>query len=82
MIAGDLVPRDPPRSLGRGLAGIARASFPGDDRQGCLQDIHWYDGVLGLFPDPTRWAALIAAQLFEAARAPPSPDVLEAIATG
>jgi carboxypeptidase Taq len=45
------------------LVGVA----PPDDRTGCLQDIHWYDGAWGYFPTYTL-GAMIAAQLFDAAR--------------
>jgi carboxypeptidase Taq len=79
MIAGDLVPRDLPGAWADGLRqllGIAPAS----DREGCLQDIHWYDGVWGYFPTYTL-GALIAAQLFEAVR-DAIPAVQEAIARG
>jgi carboxypeptidase Taq len=79
MIAGDLVPRDLPGAWAEGLRGLL-GIVPADDRQGCLQDIHWYDGVWGYFPTYTL-GALIAAQLFEAARTA-IPDVLEAIAAG
>jgi len=40
---------------------------PPDDRLGCLQDIHWYDGAFRLFPDYTL-GAMAAAQLFDAAK--------------
>ena len=79
MIAGDLVPADLPGAWADGLhqlLGIA----PANDREGCLQDIHWYDGVWGYFPTYTL-GALIAAQLFEAAREA-IPDVLGAIGRG
>jgi carboxypeptidase Taq len=79
MIAGDLVPRDLPGAWAEGLRGLL-GIVPADDREGCLQDIHWYDGVWGYFPTYTL-GALIAAQLFDAARAA-MPDVLEAIAEG
>ena len=39
---------------------------PPDDRLGCLQDIHWYDGAFGYFPTYTL-GAMAAAQLFDAA---------------
>jgi carboxypeptidase Taq len=79
MIAGDLAPRDLPEAWAEGLRGLL-GIVPTDDREGCLQDIHWYDGIWGYFPTYTL-GALIAAQLFEAARAA-IPDVLEAIAGG
>jgi carboxypeptidase Taq len=40
---------------------------PPDDRQGCLQDIHWYDGGFGYFPTYTL-GAMTAAQFFDAAK--------------
>ena len=79
MLAGDLVPADLPGAWAEGLRGLLGIA-PANDREGCLQDIHWYDGVWGYFPTYTL-GALIAAQLFEAARAA-LPDVSEAIAAG
>ena len=53
---------------------------PPSDREGCLQDIHWYDGAWGYFPTYTL-GAMTAAQLFEAAcRA--QPDIPAAIGKG
>jgi carboxypeptidase Taq len=79
MIAGDLVPANLPGAWAEGLRQLLGIT-PTNDREGCLQDIHWYDGVWGYFPTYTL-GALIAAQLFEAARES-IPDVLEAIAQG
>ena len=53
---------------------------PPDDRLGCLQDIHWYDGAFGYFPTYTL-GAMTAAQLFAAA-AEAVPDVRSLIAEG
>ena len=45
---------------------------PPSDREGCLQDIHWYAGEFGYFPTYTL-GALAAAQLYDAAtRAEPT----------
>jgi carboxypeptidase Taq len=51
---------------------------PPDDRLGCLQDIHWYDGAWGYFPTYTL-GAMTAAQLFAAAKQarPEIPGALE-----
>jgi carboxypeptidase Taq len=79
MVAGELDPRDLPAAFDEGLReliGVTSAS----DRDGVLQDIHWYDGYWGYFPTYTL-GALIAAQLFAAARAA-LPGLLEAIAQG
>ena len=53
---------------------------PPDDREGCLQDIHWYDGAWGYFPTYTL-GAMTAAQLFAAAKRA-DPRILPAIAKG
>jgi carboxypeptidase Taq len=79
MIAGDLAPANLPAAWTEGLRQLLGIT-PTNDREGCLQDIHWYDGVWGYFPTYTL-GALIAAQLFEAARRA-LPDLLEAIAQG
>lgn len=55
-------------------------SRPPTDREGCLQDIHWYDGAFGYFPTYTL-GAMTAAQLFAAARAA-EPDVLASLEQG
>jgi carboxypeptidase Taq len=39
---------------------------PPNDREGCLQDIHWYDGAWGYFPTYTL-GAMAAAQLYDTA---------------
>ncbi len=79
MIAGDLVPRDLPGAWADGLRSLLGVA-PGNDRDGCLQDIHWFDGSWGYFPTYTL-GAMIAAQLFEAARLEIS-DLMAAIAEG
>ena len=53
---------------------------PPDNRLGCLQDIHWYDGAWGYFPTYTL-GAVAAAQLFAAARTS-LPGLNNAIARG
>jgi carboxypeptidase Taq len=66
LIAGDLVLADLPAAWNAGMATLIGA-VPPDDRSGCLQDIHWYDGLFGYFPTYTL-GAMIAAQLFDAAK--------------
>lgn len=53
---------------------------PPDDRRGCLQDIHWAEGLFGYFPTYTL-GNLYAAQLFAAARRA-MPDLDDSIARG
>ena len=40
---------------------------PKNNKEGCLQDIHWFDGTFGYFPTYTL-GALYAAQLFAEVR--------------
>jgi carboxypeptidase Taq len=79
MLAGDLSPADLPGAWAEGMRELLGVA-PETDREGCLQDIHWYDGNWGYFPTYTL-GALIAAQLFEAARRD-MPDLTHAIAAG
>jgi carboxypeptidase Taq len=67
MLAGDLEPRDLPGAFADGLRGLIGVTPP-NDRDGVLQDIHWYDGAWGYFPTYTL-GALLAAQLFAAGEA-------------
>jgi carboxypeptidase Taq len=67
MISGDLVVADLPGAWNDGLDHLLGITPP-DDSQGCLQDIHWYDGAFGYFPSYTL-GAMAAAQLMQAARA-------------
>ena len=79
MVAGDLSVADLPGAWAeemRRLLGIT----PPDDARGCLQDIHWYEGMFGYFPAYTL-GAMAAAQLMAAARAA-MPDLDRALAKG
>jgi carboxypeptidase Taq len=66
MISGDLAVADLPGAWNDGLSALL-GIVPPDDQQGCLQDIHWYDGAFGYFPSYTL-GAMAAAQLMAAAR--------------
>jgi carboxypeptidase Taq len=79
LIAGDLALKDLPAAWNDGMIemlGIA----PPDDRRGCLQDIHWYDGAFGYFPTYTL-GAMTAAQLFAAAKRA-DPGIMPGLAEG
>nr|WP_294514211.1 carboxypeptidase M32 [uncultured Rhodopila sp.] len=67
LIAGDLDVADLPGAWNQGLQSLLGITPP-NDAEGCLQDIHWYDGAFGYFPSYTL-GAMSAAQLMEAARA-------------
>jgi carboxypeptidase Taq len=79
ILAGDFALADLPGAWAEGLRALLGVA-PADDRDGCLQDIHWYEGIWGYFPTYTL-GALIAAQLFDAVRRA-IPDVLAAISVG
>ena len=79
MIAGDLALRDLPAAWNDGMRDLLGV-VPPDDRWGCLQDIHWYDGAWGYFPTYTL-GAMTAAQLFAAARAA-VPEIEDALGRG
>ena len=66
LIDGQLAVHDLPGAWNDGLQALLGITPP-DDAQGCLQDIHWYDGAFGYFPSYTL-GAMAAAQLMAAAR--------------
>jgi carboxypeptidase Taq len=66
LMAGDLQVADLPGAWRDGLQALL-GIVPPDDARGCLQDIHWYDGLFGYFPSYTL-GAMAAAQLMAAAR--------------
>jgi carboxypeptidase Taq len=76
LLSGDLLLADLPGAWRDGMRELLGVTVP-DDRTGCLQDIHWYDGAIGYFPTYTL-GAMTAAQLFQAAVAavPSIPDDL------
>jgi carboxypeptidase Taq len=79
LIAGDMELDDLPAAWNAGMKELL-GIVPPSDREGCLQDIHWYDGAWGYFPTYTL-GAMTAAQLFDAARRA-KPEIPEAIGKG
>lgn len=65
MVAGDLAVADLPGAWCDGMRALLGIDVA-DDKDGCMQDIHWYGGDFGYFPTYTL-GALAAAQLFRAA---------------
>jgi carboxypeptidase Taq len=72
LLAGDLAVADLPVAWNEGMSELLGIT-PADDREGCLQDIHWPAGAIGYFPCYTL-GALMAAQLF-AAMIEAEPDI-------
>ena len=66
LLSGDLAVADLPGAWNDGFTALLGITPP-NDAQGCLQDIHWYDGAIGYFPSYTL-GAMAAAQLMAAAR--------------
>ncbi len=66
LLSGDLAVADLPAAWNDGFKALLGITPP-NDAQGCLQDIHWYDGAIGYFPSYTL-GAMAAAQLMAAAR--------------
>lgn len=79
LLAGGLAVADLPRAWREGMRDLLGV-VPPNDRLGVLQDIHWPLGIVGYFPCYTV-GALLAAQLFEVARAE-LPDLDEETAAG
>lgn len=65
LIAGDMKIADVPAAWNDGMQELLGITPP-SDREGCLQDIHWFHGSFGYFPTYTM-GALAAAQIFSAA---------------
>jgi len=66
LLSGNMSLDDLPAAWNDGMKGLLGITPP-SDREGCLQDVHWYDGAWGYFPTYTL-GAMTAAQLFAAAR--------------
>jgi len=79
LLSGDLPLDDLPGAWNDGMKELLGLSPP-DDRDGCLQDIHWFDGAFGYFPSYT-FGALTAAQFFAAATETDG-DILPGIGRG
>ena len=79
LIAGEMELEALPSEWNRGMEDLLGITPP-EDRLGCLQDIHWYDGAWGYFPTYTL-GAMTAAQLFSAAKQA-RPEIPEALGRG
>jgi carboxypeptidase Taq len=79
LVAGDLEVADLPGAWNEGMKSLLGITPP-SDREGCLQDIHWYGGSVGYFPCYSL-GAMTAAQLYAAA-CKANPDIPAAIARG
>jgi carboxypeptidase Taq len=80
LIDGSLPPEDVPEAWDARMREMLGLSTLGNDRDGCLQDVHWPSGLFGYFP-AYALGALTAAQLFRAARHA-HPDLMAQIGRG
>nr|WP_298682075.1 carboxypeptidase M32 [uncultured Dongia sp.] len=78
LISGDLKLADLPGAWNDGMKQLLGLTVT-NDREGCLQDIHWFDGLFGYFPCYSL-GAMTAAQFFAAALrdVPGIPAAIEA----
>lgn len=68
LIAGKLEVKDLPEAWNEKMLVYLGISTLENDKDGCLQDVHWPSGAFGYFPLYTL-GAMVAAQLFSAAQA-------------
>ncbi len=80
LLSGQLALVDLPEAWDLAMGEYLGLSTRGNDRDGCMQDVHWFAGSFGYFPCYTL-GALMAAQLFAAARQA-IPDVEMLIGQG
>ena len=69
LLSGDLPLSDLPDAWNRGMEQLLGVT-PGNDGEGCLQDIHWCFAEFGYFPSYAL-GAMLAAQQFEGLRQQP-----------
>jgi carboxypeptidase Taq len=79
MVAGELEVSDLPQAWREGMLDLLGLDPP-DHANGCLQDVHWFDGAFGYFPSYTL-GAMTAAQLFRTAVGEDG-DIVAGIAKG
>ena len=79
MIDGDLKVKDLPDAWNADIQDLLGV-LPSGNREGCLQDVHWFVGKFGYFPSYTL-GHMMAAQLFETLQKE-FPNLRERIQTG
>lgn len=79
LVEGTLEVADLPGAWNEGFEKLLGIPVP-DHRHGVMQDVHWFDGLIGYFPTYTL-GAMTAAQLYAAAILD-NPEIPRAIADG
>lgn len=77
---GSLQVDDIPAAWDAGMRDLLGISTKGNDRDGCMQDVHWPAGLFGYFPSYLL-GSLFAAQLFGAAKGA-LPNLMDDIRRG
>lgn len=67
LVTGEMDAADVPAAWDEKMRAWLGLSTAGNDRDGCMQDVHWTEGLFGYFPSYTL-GALYAAQWFAALR--------------
>jgi carboxypeptidase Taq len=67
LIEGTMQVAELPEAWDAGMQALLGLRTAGNDKDGCMQDVHWPAGLFGYFPTYTL-GALAAAQIFAAAR--------------
>ena len=80
LIGRDLSVKDLPEAWDERMQTLLHLRTAGDDRNGCMQDVHWPSGAFGYFPLYTL-GAVAAAQLFASAKAE-HPEILSQLEVG
>ena len=65
ILSDDLKLEDLPSAWNSSMLELFNIKLNGDNRDGCMQDVHWYAGLIGYFPCYSL-GALTAAQFFRA----------------
>ena len=67
LLDGSLTVGDIPDAWNEGMSSSLGLSTAGNFKDGCMQDVHWFAGLIGYFPSYTL-GAVMAAQIFRAVR--------------
>lgn len=80
LLDGGLAVAEIPDAWNEGMSASLGLLTAGNFADGCMQDVHWFAGLIGYFPNYTL-GAVIAAQIFRAAR-DGIPGLDDAVRTG
>lgn len=80
LLNGELRVRELPEAWNARMLDLLGLPTLGNDRDGCMQDVHWPSGAFGYFPLYTL-GALVAAQLYAAARSA-RPELVTELSQG